>query len=273
MHIDPDATIRGHRAARLLLPSAVQRAHARATRTPCPCPKSCRTPPTSSPASSAGLFKTLLLLPDVALAVLHGGAAVTRWPTRSRSGRTTAPRRTTGASSTSWPSPSSRSTAMRSTTTCSRATCCGCVSYHSGNGWYLEQTYNYYTISLFIVYGTIWNRTFGDEHYPEIAAAIENSARELMKTYPSFFGRDGYDQHVGAEHLLPHVDLGRLPGIVHAEGQSSPGSRLGATAMLGVAAPVCRRARTSTRTTSRASAFTAIANSCCRTTVARPVRS
>ena len=66
------------------------------------------------------------------------------------------------------------------------------VSYHSGNGWYLEQTYNYYTISLFIVYGTIWNRTFGDEHYPEIAAAIERSAHDLMKTYANFFARDGY---------------------------------------------------------------------------------
>ena len=29
------------------------------------------------------------------------------------------------------------------------------ASYHSGNGWYLEQTYNYYSISLFIVYTTI----------------------------------------------------------------------------------------------------------------------
>ncbi|MBN1184575.1 MAG: DUF2264 domain-containing protein [Bacteroidales bacterium] len=66
------------------------------------------------------------------------------------------------------------------------------VSYHSGNGWYLEQTYNYYTISLFIVYLTIWNRTFGDEFYPEIAATIENSARELYKTYMNFFARDGY---------------------------------------------------------------------------------
>ncbi len=66
------------------------------------------------------------------------------------------------------------------------------ASYHSGNGWYLEQTYNYYTISLFIVYGTIWNRAFGDEHYPEIAEAIERSARELMKTYTNFFARDGY---------------------------------------------------------------------------------
>ena len=66
------------------------------------------------------------------------------------------------------------------------------VSYHSGDGWYLEQTYNYYTISLFVVYGTIWTRTFGDEYYPEIAAAIENSAHELMKTYANFFARDGY---------------------------------------------------------------------------------
>jgi hypothetical protein len=66
------------------------------------------------------------------------------------------------------------------------------VSYHSGGGWYLEQTYNYYTISLFIVYGTIWCRAFGDEHYPEISATIERSAVEMMKTYPNFFARNGY---------------------------------------------------------------------------------
>jgi len=66
------------------------------------------------------------------------------------------------------------------------------VSYHSGNGWYLEQTYNYYSISLFIVYTTIWNRTFGDQFYPEIAEIIENSARKLMESIASFFGRDGY---------------------------------------------------------------------------------
>jgi len=66
------------------------------------------------------------------------------------------------------------------------------ASYHSGDGWYLEQTYNYYTISLFVVYGTIWNRAFGDQHYPEIAAALERSAHELMRTYPRFFARDGY---------------------------------------------------------------------------------
>ncbi len=66
------------------------------------------------------------------------------------------------------------------------------TSYHSGDGWYLEQTYNYYSISLFIVYTTIWNRTFGDEYYPEIANAIEQSAQKLMESITSFFGRNGY---------------------------------------------------------------------------------
>jgi len=66
------------------------------------------------------------------------------------------------------------------------------ASYHAGNGWYLEQSYNYYTISLFVAYGTVWNRTFGDQYYPEIANVLEQSFQELMKTYPNFFGRDGY---------------------------------------------------------------------------------
>ena len=66
------------------------------------------------------------------------------------------------------------------------------ASYHSGNGWYLEQTYNYYSISLFIVYTTIWNRAFGDEYYPEISDLIERSAMKLMESITSFFGRDGY---------------------------------------------------------------------------------
>jgi hypothetical protein len=66
------------------------------------------------------------------------------------------------------------------------------ASYHSGNGWYLEQTYNYYSISLFIVYSTIWNRTFGDQYYPEIADVIEQSAKKLMESITGFFGRNGY---------------------------------------------------------------------------------
>lgn len=66
------------------------------------------------------------------------------------------------------------------------------ASYHAGNGWYLEQSYNYYTISLFVVYGTIWSHAFGREHYPEIAAVLETSFQELFQTYANFFGRDGF---------------------------------------------------------------------------------
>lgn len=62
------------------------------------------------------------------------------------------------------------------------------ASYHAGNGWYLEQSYNYYTISLFVVYGTIWCRAFGDQHYPEIATVLEKSFEELFKTYGNFLG-------------------------------------------------------------------------------------
>ncbi len=66
------------------------------------------------------------------------------------------------------------------------------ASYHAGDGWYLEQTYNYYTISLFVVYGAIWCRAFGDQYYPEIVEVLENSFQQLMKTYTNFFARDGY---------------------------------------------------------------------------------
>lgn len=66
------------------------------------------------------------------------------------------------------------------------------LSYHSGDGWYLEQTYNYYSISLFIVYTSIWNRAFGDEYYPEIAGVIEKSAQKLMGFITKFYSRDGY---------------------------------------------------------------------------------
>ncbi len=66
------------------------------------------------------------------------------------------------------------------------------ASYHAGDGWYLEQSYNYYTISLFVVYGTIWSWAFGREHYPEIAGVLEKSFQELFQSYPNFFGRNGF---------------------------------------------------------------------------------
>lgn len=66
------------------------------------------------------------------------------------------------------------------------------ASYHAGDGWYLEQNYNYYTISMFTFYQTIWGRAYGDKYEPEMAAVYDRTARLLMKSYPYLFGRDGY---------------------------------------------------------------------------------
>jgi hypothetical protein len=66
------------------------------------------------------------------------------------------------------------------------------ASYHAGNGWYLEQNYNYYTISMFGIYETIWCRSFGYEYWPEVADVYEKNTGKLMESLPFLFGRDGY---------------------------------------------------------------------------------
>lgn len=66
------------------------------------------------------------------------------------------------------------------------------ASYHAGNGWYLEQNYNYYTISMYSIYETIWCRAYGDEYWPEIAEVYERNTSKLMDSFPYLFGRNGY---------------------------------------------------------------------------------
>lgn len=66
------------------------------------------------------------------------------------------------------------------------------ASYHAGQGWYLEQNYNYYTIGMYSLYQTIWNRAYGDSNHPEIAAVFERNVRELMTSYAYLFGRNGH---------------------------------------------------------------------------------
>ena len=66
------------------------------------------------------------------------------------------------------------------------------ASYHAGDGWYLEQNYNYYTISMYCLYQTIWGRAYGDKYEPEMAAVYDRTSYQLMESYPYLFGRDGY---------------------------------------------------------------------------------
>lgn len=66
------------------------------------------------------------------------------------------------------------------------------ASYYAGDGWYLEQNYNYYTISMYSVYETVWARAFGDRYWPEMAEVYEQNTRKLMQTFQHLFARDGY---------------------------------------------------------------------------------
>ena len=146
------------------------------------------------------------------------------------------------------------------------------ASYHAGNGWYLEQSYNYYTISLFVVYGTIWSRAFGREHYPEIAGVLENSFQELFKTYTSFFGRNGFINMWSRSICYRLWISGGFPVsfLLASESPLDPGwaRRLCSGSILQFTGE-----KIFTRTTFPASVFTPTGNLRFRTTVVRPAHS
>ena len=108
---------------------------------------------------------------------------------------------------------------------------------------------------------------------PEIAAVLEKSFQGVVEDLPELLRARRLHQHVGAQHLLPAVDLRRLSGVVHAELEAAARSRLGQAAVFRLAAAIHRRARISTKTTSPASASMDTGNLRFRTTVARPARS
>jgi hypothetical protein len=190
IHVDPDVTIRGIRLRdyyHLHLYNALTPGHANSL----PLPENLPDSTYQFTCEFGGLFKTLLLMPD------------TLWSTYSQKEKDEM-----AACISKWGHHRTTQNNWRifNIVTLSflkkygyeiddellKSHLMWVASYHSGNGWYLEQTYNYYSISLFIVYTTIWNRAFGDEHYPEISEIIERSAQKLMESITSFFGRNGY---------------------------------------------------------------------------------
>ncbi len=65
--------------------------------------------------------------------------------------------------------------------------------YYVGNGWFRDgQSFDYYSCWAFNVYAPIWCKWYGYDNMPEIAAFFENASNELMKTYPAYFGRNGF---------------------------------------------------------------------------------
>ena len=67
------------------------------------------------------------------------------------------------------------------------------LGYYAGDGWYRDgQSFDYYSCWAFNVYAPIWNKWYGYENEPFLAARFEENANALMKTYPDFFDRDGF---------------------------------------------------------------------------------
>jgi hypothetical protein len=66
-------------------------------------------------------------------------------------------------------------------------------NYCVGDGWYRDgQSFDYYSCWAFNVYAPIWCREYGYENMPEIAAFYEQVSNDLVKTFPAFFGRNGF---------------------------------------------------------------------------------
>ncbi|MCR5822831.1 MAG: DUF2264 domain-containing protein [Lachnospiraceae bacterium] len=66
-------------------------------------------------------------------------------------------------------------------------------NYYVGDGWYRDgQSFDYYSCWAFNVYTPIWCREYGYEHMPHIAEFFEKASNDLVKTFPFYFGRNGF---------------------------------------------------------------------------------
>lgn len=63
---------------------------------------------------------------------------------------------------------------------------------YSGYGWYNDSpAYDYYSMWAFQMYGILWAKFFGNEHYPEYAAQFMKNFNDLHGNYAYLFARDG----------------------------------------------------------------------------------
>ena len=67
------------------------------------------------------------------------------------------------------------------------------LNYSVGDGWYRDgQSFDYYSALAFSTYTPLWCRWYGEREMPEVAAAFIEQSNLLMRTYPDFFGADGW---------------------------------------------------------------------------------
>lgn len=66
------------------------------------------------------------------------------------------------------------------------------LTHYKGAGWYDDApTFDYYSMWAFQMYGRLWSAYYGRQHYPAIAAQLNDNFAPLKDTYPYQFGRSG----------------------------------------------------------------------------------
>jgi len=67
-----------------------------------------------------------------------------------------------------------------------------CLNDYHGDGWYNDSPYyDYYSMWAFQLYGTLWANNYGATMYPELAARFKANLKDVVKSYPYLFSRNG----------------------------------------------------------------------------------
>jgi len=87
------------------------------------------------------------------------------------------------------------------------------LAYSVGDGWYRDgQSFDYYSCWAFNVYAPLWNKWYGYDNEPELAARFEAASNELMKTYGRFFDADGYTNMWGRSNIYRNAATSAFDG-------------------------------------------------------------
>ena len=87
------------------------------------------------------------------------------------------------------------------------------LAYDTGDGWYRDgHSFDYYSCWAFGFYTPLWNLWYGYENEPYLAQRFEENSRELMRSYPDFFDRDGFTNMWGRSSIYRNVATSALDG-------------------------------------------------------------
>lgn len=96
------------------------------------------------------------------------------------------------------------------------------LNYYVGDGWYRDgHSFDYYSCWAFNVYAPIWNKWYGYENEPYIAAQFEKNSNALMKTYADFFDRDGFTNMWGRSNIYRNAATSAFDGNMFLENYSA----------------------------------------------------